>query len=250
MGVKTGLAAVARGRKRIAAAVVGMAMVASIATAVPASAVGVAAAPKVTITTSSIVKATTSCAYRSWNVKISGLPSGGSWTLKSTLVKGKNTITGTPVGPVKNGANKFKAYICSSLDAVGTYKATAGLRKGSKLVSSAATKVKLRVKPAIDFGYAGGVPGTSSAYVTGYIGSSNDAKGATVQVFFKKNGASKYTLLGTTKAQAYGQFKFTSAKLTAGQVYYQHPGSNYLLKSKSAVTKLTVTSGSAGAFGG
>ena len=222
------------GRKRWAAVVAGGALVLTAAfSAAPANADTAQAYPvTMKISPFSSTKLASGCKDIFWWVTVSGLKSGTSYNFTSSAKQGTaDPITGYLVnGPVKNGSNKVRGYICSSLDKAGPYKINAAVRVSGKVQGATEARGSLKVTPKLDIN---GYDTSKGFYVYGYPSPTIDMKGKEVKIYFKKKGTSTYKVVGKATVNSKGKWGFTSTKLTYGHVYVGYPGSTYVLKAKS-----------------
>jgi len=226
---------VATGGKRWAAVVAGGALVLSAAfTAAPASADEANASYPVTMKISPFdsKKTAQGCKDIFWWVTVSGLKSGTSYSFTTSAKQGSaDPITGSLVNyPLKNGKNKVRGYVCSSLDKAGPYKINAAVRVSGKVHGAAEARGVLRVTPALDLN---GYDTAQGFYVYGYPSPSIDMKGKEVKIHYKKKGSSTYKVVGKAKVNSSGKWGFKSKKLGLGHVYVSYAGSTYVLKAKS-----------------
>lgn len=237
------------GRKRWTAVAAGAALVLSAAfTAAPATADTAQAYPvSMTISPFDAKKSATGCKDIFWWVTVSGLKSSTSYSFTTSAKQGTaDPITGSLVTyPLKNGKNKVRGYVCSSLDKAGPYKINAAVRVSGKVQGAAEARGALRVTPALDI--SGGYDTPKGFYVYGYTNPAIDMKGKEVRIYFKKRGTSTYKVVGKSTVNANGKWSLTSKSLTLGYVYVSYSGSTYVAKAKSAsgeiVRRSSTTSG-------
>ncbi|ASR54914.1 hypothetical protein ACT17Q_06115 [Cellulomonas sp. CW35] len=237
------------GRKRWAAVVAGAALVLTTAFAAAPANADTAQAYPVTMKISpfSATKPASGCKDIFWWVTVSGLKSGTVYKFTSSAKQGTaDPITGSLVSyPLKNGSNKVRGYVCSSLDKSGPYKINAAVRVDGKVQGAAEARGALRVTPVLDLN---GYDTTSGFYVYGYPSPAIDMKGKEIRIYFKKKGTSTFKVVGKTTVNSSGKWGFKSKAITLGHVYVSYAGSDYVLKARS-VTREIVPARSSSATG-
>ncbi|WP_146843858.1 hypothetical protein [Cellulomonas composti] len=236
-------------RRRLTAILTGAALFLPVAAAAPAAADDAqASSVAISIKVSDKVKEKSGCWYLVWNVTASGLNSSDYYSLgtKVTNTKTNKSVTGylAVSGGLKNGENRVRAYVCASSFKAGPYKAVATVKVSGKRIATATGKTfKVTGKPTVGItnGYS---YGNDPFYMYGYADPSVDTVGSTVKVYFKKNGASKFTQVATAKVQASGKYEVTTSKITLGVVYVQTVKTTYLSAATSPKVKIVQQSGS------